>query len=635
MSSLKLLTLIAFLTLISCKNNDEINYKSSKPITERLEQYPELKKALLHYKAPKDSLKRKAMLFLISNMEFKNGLNEKSDNEVAAVRQQLYLARLDTLSSVKKSQYNPNLEFIEAFDIDIIKAADLIENVEYAFAAYRLPWAKKVPFSDFCEYVLPHRILDEPMSNWRKFYFQKNKKLIQYLLQNKIEDPLEVCRILNDTLIAKYKFDENITLPAPNLISLYNSPIGECVPRYQLYAALARSIGLPVAIDYTPQFGNYPGFHNWVALVQEKQFPFNAGEKWEESKYSGVKIFRRVYSNHLKNLPSNGALSNPNIIDVSKKYVDKKIIDLVFTINSPVPKEIYLFTFGKGKEFVCLQKGEIKGSIVTFNDIIHCDSTFFIGYYDGDTVVPLENPFLAHSWRMKMIFLNPTKRIVRGVRLYRKYTKIKETEGVFYDELIGAKIQGSNFKDFRTKTDVFTYKAYPQYSDIVGSGNQNEYNYYRYLPNANGQINIAELQFIFDDKKETPKPEDYYQYDSSVVNMNYLFDSSIKTYYTSSSKENWIGVDRSSSKSKKCIGVKIIPRNTHNLIEKGNLYELFYFDLGWQSLGSKEAKDSFVDFDNVPTNCLLLLRNLTEGVQERIFVYDKNEAGTYSKQVFW
>jgi len=75
--------------------------------------------------------------------------------------------------------------------------------------------------------------------------------------------------------------------------------------------------------------------------------------------------------------------------------------------------------------------------------------------------------------------------------------------------------------------------------------------------------------------------------------------------------------------------IRYASRNDKNHIVEGNLYEFFYWDNGWKSLGKKTATDRVLVYDKVPSNCLFLLRNYTEGKEERIFTYE-NE-----KQVFW
>ena len=40
---------------------------------------------------------------------------------------------------------------------------------------------------------------------------------------------------------------------------------------------------------------------------------------------------------------------------------------------------------------------------------------------------------------------------------------------------------------------------------------------------------------------------------------------------------------------------------------------------GWISLGQKMATDTYLEYDNVPANALLHLRNRTRGEEEHIF----------------
>jgi len=625
--------------IMGCKQNNtakkknETKASNNKTLLERINENPELKVALDHYSKPQDSLKRKAMRFIIANLDNKKGLTKISDYEIVSVHRKMYTASLlDTFDFDKNYKYNPVFNTTEISDADLIKAEDLIENVDLAFESYQFPWAKKVSFNDFCEYILPHRIIDEPLSRWRKFFLQKNRPLIKYLLKNNIDNPEVVAKILNDSLIAQYKFYGNLKLPCPNLISLDKNPIGLCMPRYLLYAAQARSLGLPIALDFIPQFGNFAGSHYWVTLIQKRNFSFNAGEKWEPCPFRGVKYFRHVYTNNLRD-SDRSQLNNPNVIDVTKQYGDRKIGNLTLNIKHSVSKDLYLFTFGIGKEFVCLQKADIHDKEITFNGISYYDDAIlFVGYFKGEEIIPVENPFKIHNWTREISYLFPAKNFVQTVRLFRKYP-ITSAERIFQEEIIGAKIQGSNFKNFKNSTDLFIFKEYPQNDIKVKLHSKSDFDYYRYLPNEYNKMNIAELGFIFDTEKGTHSYSKLYQLDSTVNYISNLFDGNIRTYF-SSSKKNWIGIDRSSSKKKKLTAIKIMSRNTYNYIEKDGIYELFYFDSGWKSLGTKKAKDLFVDFQNVPTNSVLLLKNLSEGNQERIFTYETHNTET-SRQIFW
>ena len=69
--------------------------------------------------------------------------------------------------------------------------------------------------------------------------------------------------------------------------------------------------------------------------------------------------------------------------------------------------------------------------------------------------------------------------------------------------------------------------------------------------------------------------------------------------------------------------IRFLPRNDANGIFPGNEYELFYYDFpgGWKSLGIQNPIKDELDYTNVPSNALLWLRNLTTGLEERIFTY--------------
>lgn len=72
--------------------------------------------------------------------------------------------------------------------------------------------------------------------------------------------------------------------------------------------------------------------------------------------------------------------------------------------------------------------------------------------------------------------------------------------------------------------------------------------------------------------------------------------------------------------------IEYTPRNRDNYIRPGDTFELFYCDDEWKSLGMvKDEKADSLLFRNVPRGALLLLRNHTRGVQERIFTFEKGE----------
>ncbi|MFR5357355.1 MAG: hypothetical protein ACLTHQ_03440 [Odoribacter splanchnicus] len=71
-------------------------------------------------------------------------------------------------------------------------------------------------------------------------------------------------------------------------------------------------------------------------------------------------------------------------------------------------------------------------------------------------------------------------------------------------------------------------------------------------------------------------------------------------------------------------------RNDDNFVKPGDLYELLVWDRGqWYTMGRQVPDTYGLDYEGVPAGHLYWLRDLTEGVEERIFTYEQG------KQVWW
>ena len=139
----------------------------------------ELEKVLEHYgKDPADSLKLKAARFLIENMDVHSfytspqldayyntldsifSLNER--HESLTEEQENFLNQLKKMEPEK---------FKTVPDLEYVSAEFLIDNIDRAFEAWELPYAKELNFDDFCEYLLPYKSgKKEHPDFWRSTY---------------------------------------------------------------------------------------------------------------------------------------------------------------------------------------------------------------------------------------------------------------------------------------------------------------------------------------------------------------------------------------------------------------------------------------------------------------------------------
>ena len=113
--------------------------------------------------------------------------------------------------------------------------------------------------------------------------------------------------------------------------------------------------------------------------------------------------------------------------------------------------------------------------------------------------------------------------------------------------------------------------------------------------------------------------------DSELKNIN---DGNSLSYFDVSGLDDlWVGLDF--GKPTSLSELFFCPRTDDNDIFPGDLYELFYWDTRWISLGKQSAQANRLVYNDVPKNALLWLRNLTKGHEERPFTYEEG------KQIWW
>ena len=149
-------------------------------------------------------------------------------------------------------------------DIDVISSKYLIENIDLAFKVWKEPWACHFTFDEFCEYILPYRILHEPISDWRKYLYEKYS-WVKDSLKN-VSDTEELVLHLND-LIAK-TLDAGRTRHSFRVCSFARKGKSRRMrPALRINDFLAAGDGVPAMMDYAPQHNNTFKDHKWVVYL--------------------------------------------------------------------------------------------------------------------------------------------------------------------------------------------------------------------------------------------------------------------------------------------------------------------------------------------------------------------------------
>ena len=159
--------------------------------------------------------------------------------------------------------------------------------------------------------------------------------------------------------------------------------------------------------------------------------------------------------------------------------------------------------------------------------------------------------------------------------------------------------------------------------------------YVRVRPAAGNVVNLAELEFFADEARQEKLPYNVLSCGKPhyTVGINYpathLQDGNILTNYISSETDVPVVVDFGCPVALRA--AVLTPRNDDNFVRPGETYELFYQDgaNGWVSLGRQVAAGEVLEYDEVPDNALLWLRNLTKGREEQVFRWVDTD-GRYS-----
>jgi len=246
-----------------------------------------------------------------------------------------------------------------------------------------------------------------------------------------------------------------------------------------------------------------------------------------------------------------------------------------------------------------------------------------IATYEEGVLHLVTDPFYVDPHTNELHFYSKHEEI-QDVVLYSKYNIFKG-EIHLRRRMLGGVFEGSNQPDFSEKDTLFMVQKVPgRLKAVVRSWSDKKYRYFRYFGAKNTYCNVAEVEFyecndtsalkgsiIGTPLEDTDKGLNYYN----------VFDGKTKTSFNYSRPSGgWSGLDM--GRKVRVDRIVYTPRNRDNYIRPGDTFELLYCDKEWKSMGKKQALSDSLVYSGVPKNTLLLLRNHTRGVEERIFVYE-------------
>jgi hypothetical protein len=360
----KLTVLLMSVAFVGCTENTKLPknvYQTLHTLPEQ--QQSELAEVIEHYeKKTDDSTKLKACYFLIENIKL-----------------------IKTKTPISSTKF--------------------ISNIDLAFSAWKNnPDYGQIDFETFCHYILPPTIFSEEFEDWRSKIHHQYDSVVNPIPRDSAFS-IKVISAINNDMMKWFSFSSEGSDFTWSQLSEYKN--GDCASMAKIIALAARAYGIPVAIDFTPVWGNINGYgHIWNALLlpQDKIIPFMGAENnpGDYSPFSLVgdaedntrntykkscKIFRYTFSikgnERIKNLvlgendlfPEH--LRNPSMIDVTKQYVP--VTDVTLNLKPHKNNKVVFLSVINFQQWMPVTWSELsqEGNVV-FDDmargVVYCPS---------------------------------------------------------------------------------------------------------------------------------------------------------------------------------------------------------------------------------------------------------------------
>lgn len=363
----------------------------------------ELEKVINHFK--NDSLKFKATCFLIENM-INNGSLEY-DYIRSGCLTYIDSTNVDSVESDLKAGNSYFKAHIYKRDLSYITSAFLIENIDLSFEVWETySWCRELSFDDFCRKILPYRIANEPLTNWRKHYYLAHKQELDSL--NTIgASQSQVCFFLNERYLKKYIKSASVIKGDFSYQKFEKLGGGTCGHLAHNAVMLMRACGVPLNFDILAYHGRINGGHIYNSLdsCSSSDFIFfspydRAPERrsWRAHRimrlnydYNKLKIFDEVED--INDIPQ-GILQNAYLTDVTVKYFPIK--DVTIQVSKKITNKIlFLCTYNRG-QFKTVSWGKVKHGKVLFENLTK-ELLYFPMVYDRRKLSPILSPFVLRN----------------------------------------------------------------------------------------------------------------------------------------------------------------------------------------------------------------------------------------------
>lgn len=430
----------------------------------------ELEKVITYCKKTGDPLKLKAAYFLIANMDIHYSMDYYWEDALgkrvpfSELNYPNLNAAIAAFEKVKAANPSIRPHPFKSEDIATIKADFLIQNIDIAFEEWKSNINyKNIPFSDFCEYVLPYRVSVEPLQPWRTAYNRNFSWISGKYKSDGLATALSfISADLRSWFANTFSWGQGKEpLPRLGAQQLLFRKKGPCEDIADLVLFSLRSQGIPSEINYIPYWATSTASHFMNTVFDGKMHPiaFDAiGIPPVNNLLSREpsKVVRLTYSRQtgtiadeekLNNIPD-GFMRTVDYIDVTDKFWTTGDVSCKLFPETIQPKHAYVCVFN-GLGWRPTWWGSINNNNVTFKNMAK-GAVFLPTYYLNGKVKPAGYP-VAEGYHHEQVLapdlLHKQPVIIKETDKYLALQSSKKYRLYYWDnawKMVGIQIAGVN-----------------------------------------------------------------------------------------------------------------------------------------------------------------------------------------------
>ena len=618
----------------SCSKNETNGLSLSQALRLAGENRGELETVLKHYRAPEDKQKKKAAEYLIRHMPGHVSVsgNWKSYSDSISTIFSSSATEEEKISRANAATANYNPEFSQ--DIKTLTAEYLIWNIGLSFEMWQnSPYLQHLDFNEFCETVLPYKCFEgQPADRWKEYAAAYGTDILEKVSQ--IDEWRFGVRAAVENVNEAFGLDMSKPLLKPDglkdaplfdIEGIKGLPYNTCLEMSKMGVILGRANGLPVNLEFLPNWPLQEQSHYWNEFRAENgreydYIPFEI--KPQDAHHIDkrrAKAYRKCYAPDrlLWQAMQDGVklprpFSDPFIRDVSENY--NLVSDIKVPIKECRDKYACLAVFDN-ERWTPVQIGRIKCGKASFKKVGREVLYIVLSLSDSDTHKSISDPFILDI-KGNMQPISPSKNAgVQDITLERKFPAFVHV-WQFRDSLTNFVLEASDSPAFHPCIEAARWEDNSLFSADRRFNLEKPYRYWRLRGLREGPTTLAELYLFSGGKQIEPLSV-------KGTRVERLFDknelTSMRIHIDRSAEMDFgapVAIDKAA----------VLRRGDGNCIKPGDTYQLYYWGNDrWVLHEERQADDIRITFKDVPADGLYKVRDITKGKQHRTFIYKDGE----------